>query len=381
MKPPSFESQVINSSNSKTQQITAFNSVTYNTDNTIAIKYLNQSNGDVSKAIENYFDEQEQQSTDSDRSSISNPSSDVIRILVVGITGSGKSSLVNGVTGSTLATSDNANGCTCGYKRQECEYESQKFELIDTAGFGEVSEVGTVKPDVAFKSIQKLVRYSYSGYNLIVFVTTKKKITQTDVDHVKLITEILCKNSIPTVLLVNKSESGANKIDDICQNKWLNDNNGANLNEFYKAFGKDTFRAIQQIAFPKGEKSILQQIREASKRIFFEKVIPYASPTRIVMKHTVSQFLSDCYRTETSGVDGTSKHNFIVGTILLPFLPLMLWAESFEKTMKKREIKELEEEHSNFLVSTLSISKKQAVQIAKESVTYEFSELGSGSWE
>jgi hypothetical protein len=131
----------------------------------------------------------------------------VNRILVIGQTGAGKSSLVNLLAGKRVATvCDGANGCTFRFETYQCYYNGELFELIDTVGLNEGSK-GTVKPKDAMKMLIKFIKGNKRGFSCILFVMPKGRITESFEKNHMLFCRTLLNGQTPAILFLSHCES------------------------------------------------------------------------------------------------------------------------------------------------------------------------------
>ena len=100
------------------------------------------------------------------------------RVLVIGETGSGKSTTINALAGKeVVATSDGANGCTDNYKTVSFTRLGVAYEFIDTIGLNEVT-TGTVDQAMALKNFFTFLRDNKDGFNLIIFCLKRDRLTK-----------------------------------------------------------------------------------------------------------------------------------------------------------------------------------------------------------
>jgi small GTP-binding protein len=131
----------------------------------------------------------------------------VNRILVIGQTGAGKSSLVNLLAGKKVANvCDGANGCTFKFETYQCDYNGELFELIDTVGLNEGSK-GTVKPKDAMKMLIKFIKGNKRGFSCILFVMPKGRITESFEKNHMLFCRTLLDGKTPAILFLSHCES------------------------------------------------------------------------------------------------------------------------------------------------------------------------------
>jgi predicted GTPase len=148
----------------------------------------------------------------------------VHRILVIGQTGAGKSSLVNLLAGKKVAkVSDGAKGCTFQFETYQVDYNGEIFELIDTVGLNE-GTAGTVKPKEAMKMLIKFIKGNKRGFSCILFVMPKGRITDSFEKNHILFCQTLLHGQTPSILFLGHCES------DDPMNTWIkNEENKAAL--------------------------------------------------------------------------------------------------------------------------------------------------------
>jgi predicted GTPase len=120
----------------------------------------------------------------------------VIRVLVFGRTGVGKSSLIKLLTGiQTIRTNQGFAGCTEVYK----DFDFEDYKFFDTAGLNEPIG-GTVPGKEAIEQLVKLLLSFREGLSLLIYVRTCEAFTQLDEANLKLMSHII-KKKIPSICI------------------------------------------------------------------------------------------------------------------------------------------------------------------------------------
>jgi predicted GTPase len=129
------------------------------------------------------------------------------RILIVGGSGEGKSSLINLLAAENLAVvSSGARGCTLKCEEFSIRHGDLDYFVFDTIGFNEPTDGGKVSHKDAIKSLVHFAKDHKDGFNLIVFVMRKNRITKTFKDTYEFFYEVLLNKEVPCILYVSGSE-------------------------------------------------------------------------------------------------------------------------------------------------------------------------------
>ncbi|MEG1985270.1 MAG: ribosome biogenesis GTPase Der [Oscillospiraceae bacterium] len=119
-------------------------------------------------------------------------------VAVVGRPNVGKSTLFNKLIGERRSIVDNMPGVTRDRVYGECEWQSYKFQMIDTGGI----ETGT--DDEILKHIRAQAQLAIDMADVVIMVTDLKAgVTAADIE----IASILQKSGRPVVLVVNKCDT------------------------------------------------------------------------------------------------------------------------------------------------------------------------------
>lgn len=137
-------------------------------------------------------------------------------IVIFGQTGTGKSSIINAIAREQLAgTSNDAAGCTSGYKRHPVTISGQRFVLFDTAGLGE-GPAGTVPDKEAKRQLKSLLRQLMNsrspsdGIGLLVCCVSRTTTLSTIVQAYNTFYAGVCKKKIPIVIVITGLEQEPN---------------------------------------------------------------------------------------------------------------------------------------------------------------------------
>jgi GTPase Era involved in 16S rRNA processing len=137
------------------------------------------------------------------------------RILIVGSTGQGKSSLINTLTGQRMAeVSSSANGTTFESALHVVEHGGEVYELVDTVGLNETGKVATVKAGDALLELNKLLLdASHNGYNLIILVHKGKTSDSMFSSNYNMFVERMMKNALVPIIFVKTGIDSPKELD------------------------------------------------------------------------------------------------------------------------------------------------------------------------
>ncbi|CAF1254743.1 unnamed protein product [Adineta steineri] len=130
----------------------------------------------------------------------------VNRILIIGQTGVGKSSVVNLLADEKKANvSDAAVGCTFSFDSYHVMHNDQPYELIDTIGLNEGSK-GKVIQKEALKKLITFIKQNKRGFNCVLFVIKKGRVDDAFEKNHYLFYKTLLQEKIPAILFVGHCE-------------------------------------------------------------------------------------------------------------------------------------------------------------------------------
>lgn len=130
----------------------------------------------------------------------------VPNILVFGETGTGKSSVINMIAGSSVAgVSSDALGFTFKSKCHAVSLGGRQIKLWDTAGLNE-GEHGTIPAEQAMRNLQDLVHRLNGGVSLLVYCVRGTRFRDISKINYDLFCGIICQKQVPIVLVVTGLE-------------------------------------------------------------------------------------------------------------------------------------------------------------------------------
>lgn len=127
-----------------------------------------------------------------------------LNVILFGQTGSGKSSLINLMTGQDVArVSSGAGGCTLTFQRHPFLVNGRHVQIWDTVGLDE--------PDMELKAIEQAYRLirdweTHGGVDLLLFCIRAPRITVTSQANYRLFYEALCRSQVPIALAMTHLE-------------------------------------------------------------------------------------------------------------------------------------------------------------------------------
>ena len=194
------------------------------------------------------------------------------RILVVGSSNVGKTSMLNELCGLHMQVNNDARGCTLGTEQLDpIEHGNCQYVFSDTAGLNETDK-GTVTNEQALKNIAQLIRTARIGFNLIIFVIRSGTIHGTDKANYDLFFEILTHKKIPIMCVITNCENEDSMTEYANRNRQTYEENGMH------------FIAFEATCFAKGgrlEKVIYGGLRGESGQRVWTAIERHASPTPI----------------------------------------------------------------------------------------------------
>ncbi|KXN87237.1 hypothetical protein AN958_09048, partial [Leucoagaricus sp. SymC.cos] len=184
---------------------------------------------------------------------------DPINIIIFGETGTGKSSIINMISGEeqpVAPTSNGPIGCTFKSDPHTVTPGEVTYTLWDTAGLNE-GEAGSVPANTALLHLQALIgKLSTYGISLLIYCVRGSRYRDVLKHNYEIFWRIICQESIPIVIVVTGLE---NEDSELREGWWT-----ANKEELIR-HGMD-FRGHACITATKGKKGIFQKEYEESKR-------------------------------------------------------------------------------------------------------------------
>jgi hypothetical protein len=195
------------------------------------------------------------------------------RVLVFGSCGTGKTSLCNAITGENRPVGDSVDGTTFrSYTFKPARFGDHQIILTDTMGLNE-SNRGT-KPSVkALQELDRLLRGSADGFNLLIHVMRKGRIDSAHEENYELFVRQIAKRQIPTLLAVTHCE------DVEPMSLWATQNA-----EKIKRRGLE-YEGIVPASFGGGGRfaDVFRELREESRQALGDAICKFAAADSIVL--------------------------------------------------------------------------------------------------
>lgn len=185
------------------------------------------------------------------------------RILVLGASSAGKTSLINALTEQNQPVNNSADGGTLETMKFDIyEHNGMNYEFIDSAGLFQAVRGDLLSDKQLFEHLCDLLDYARSGIHLLIFVTRNGTIHQFTQDIYNLVINVMCDEKTPAICVVTGCENEENMSD------WVN----KNKQHFSK--NRMNFEAIIGTCFAKGGRMEVaySPLREQSSNEVWEAI-------------------------------------------------------------------------------------------------------------
>ncbi|KAJ3500731.1 hypothetical protein NLJ89_g9662 [Agrocybe chaxingu] len=127
-------------------------------------------------------------------------------VIIFGETGTGKSSLINMLSGrEDAAVSNQATGGTFSSQPHEVRLQDRTYNIWDTAGLNE-GEHGSVPANVAMENLRTLVGKMDEGVNLLVYCVRGARFREILKFNYDMFYKVICEEEVPIVIVVTGLE-------------------------------------------------------------------------------------------------------------------------------------------------------------------------------
>ncbi|MDP3108673.1 GTPase domain-containing protein [Hydrogenophaga sp.] len=210
------------------------------------------------------------------------PSGKVIRVLVFGSTGVGKTSLCNTLTGRNRPTNNGPFGVTQKtHAFAPFVHDGRRIQIIDTAGMHE-SDGGTVKTDEAVQQIVELLQNSKDGFHLLIHVARATRITKEQEEDHDFFVRRMTQSMVPSLMVLTGCEN------EEPMTKWVD--------EHRSAFNRYNYKDLVATCFAQGGKleEHYAPLREQSREVTLDAIVKYAlSEPYLLFGGTTGRTLQD----------------------------------------------------------------------------------------
>lgn len=192
------------------------------------------------------------------------PSGQVIRVLVFGSTGVGKTSVCNTLTGRNRPTNNGPFGVTQKtHTYAPFTHDGRRIQIIDTAGMHE-SDGGTVKTEDAVQQIVELLQSSKDGFHLLVHVARATRITKQQEEDHDFFVRRMTMSMVPSLMVLTGCEN------EEPMTKWVDDHRSA--------FNRYNYKDLVATCFAQGGKleEHYAPLREQSRDATLDAIVKHA---------------------------------------------------------------------------------------------------------